>query len=246
MFPSTDTEVPLVWSDPTATERVVLTAGRPDVVWSNDLSSFATATVEPIQVDPPRLPLLSLVLVAAAAGVLVAQMRRRRKSAALVVSYPLLIGAAFMYPFVRTPLDLPGTAPSRAETAAIVESLLTNVYRSFELRDEEAIYDRLAVSVTGDQLQEVYLENRRALELENRGGARAQVDDVEVLGVTSVRRNREGGYRAEVLWTISGSVNHFGHVHYRQNRYDAEIDLQPVDGIWKIRHIEILEERRVL
>ena len=156
-------------------------------------------------------------------------------------------GAAIVfYPFARTPLDLPGAAPSKAETAQIVDGLLTNVYRSFDLRNEEAIYDRLAVSVTGDQLEEVYLENRRALELENRGGARAQVDEVEVLDVRSVRRDGNGGFRAEAVWTVSGSVNHFGHVHYRQNRYDAALDLLPVEGTWKIRQIEILDERRVL
>ena len=47
-------------------------------------------------------------------------------------------------------------------------------------------------------------------------------------------------------WKVSGSVNHFGHVHYRQNRYDAALDLIAVDGSWKIRGIELLDERRLL
>jgi hypothetical protein len=41
-------------------------------------------------------------------------------------------------------------------------------------------------------------------------------------------------------------VNHFGHVHYRQDSYTAELHLQVVDGAWKIRDIEVLEELRVL
>ena len=56
----------------------------------------------------------------------------------------------------------------------------------------------------------------------------------------------KGGLRADLSWTVSGSVNHFGHVHYRQNSYTAELHLQAVDGEWKIRDIEVLEERRVL
>jgi len=128
----------------------------------------------------------------------------------------------------------------------VADGLLTGVYRSFDLRDEEAIYDRLAISVTGERLTELYLQSRRALELQNRGGARARVDQVEVHEVRSVRRDGDGGFRVEATWTVSGSVNHFGHVHYRQNRYDAALHLVAVDGAWKLRDIEILDERRVL
>jgi hypothetical protein len=128
----------------------------------------------------------------------------------------------------------------------LTDDLLTNVYRSFDFRDEEVVYDRLAVSVVGPQLADVYLENRRALELENRGGARASVDEVEILEVGSPRRDGAGGFRVNATWSVSGSVNHFGHVHYRQNRYEAELHLQVVDGVWKLRQIELLDERRVL
>ena len=63
---------------------------------------------------------------------------------------------------------------------------------------------------------------------------------------TMVRRDDEGGFRVEASWTVSGSVNHFGHVHYRQNRYDATLLLHAVEGAWKIRAIEILDQRRIL
>ena len=53
-------------------------------------------------------------------------------------------------------------------------------------------------------------------------------------------------FRVDATWTVSGSVNHFGHVHYRQNRYDAAVHLVAVDGTWKIRGIEVLDERRLL
>jgi hypothetical protein len=35
-------------------------------------------------------------------------------------------------------------------------------------------------------------------------------------------------------------------VHYRQNRYDAAVHIIAVDGAWKIREIETLDERRLL
>jgi len=47
----------------------------------------------------------------------------------------------------------------------IVTSLLHNVYRAFDFREEETIYDTLVHSVTGDLLTETYFETRRGLEL---------------------------------------------------------------------------------
>jgi len=40
-------------------------------------------------------------------------------------------------------------------------------------------------------------------------------------------------------------VTHFGHRHSRQNRYDARVGIEPVDGTWKIRSIEVLEQERL-
>jgi len=241
VFPTAATAIPSVWTDPAGSERVTLTPEEPTRRWTGDLTAYEAPPVSAIDVRAPRWPLISMVLAALAAGVWIG---RRRWT---VVVWTALAVAALLYPFARSPVPGFGLwAPARAETAEVVDGLLTNVYRSFGLRDEEAIYDRLAVSVTGEQLSEVYLENRRALELENRGGARARVDEVEVLEVRSIRRADDGGYEVDATWTVVGSVNHFGHVHYRQNRYDALIHLAAVDGVWKIRGIEVLDERRIL
>jgi hypothetical protein len=246
VFPTATTRVPAVWSDPTGSERIELTPEEPTLRWTGDLSGYAAAPVQAVEVKPARWPVASLLLVALAAAVLFGPARLRRWRP---VAWGLLALAIVLYPFARPALALPGFAgwaPSRVETSQVLDGLLTGVYRSFDLREEEAIYDRLAVSVTGEQLSEVYLENRRALELENRGGARARVDEVDVLEVRSVKRDGEGGFRVDATWTVSGSVNHFGHVHYRQNRYHAAVHIVAVDGTWKIREIEVLDERRLL
>jgi len=241
VFPGAATTIPAVWTDPAGSERVTLTPGQPTLRWAGDLSGYEPPPVGAIDVRAPRWPLISWVLAALATALWIG----RRQWAA--VAWTALAVAALLYPFVRSPVPGFGIwAPARAETAEVIDGLLTNVYRSFGLRDEEAIYDRLAVSVTGEQLSEIYLENRRALELENRGGARARVDEVEVLEVRSVRRADDGGYEVDATWTVSGSVNHFGHVHYRQNRYDAVVHLSGIDGVWKIREIEVVDERRIL
>jgi hypothetical protein len=119
------------------------------------------------------------------------------------------------------------------------------VYRAFEFREESAAYDRLAVSVTGETLTDIYLEHRRALDMEERGGARARVEAVEVQEVRSVEPATDGGFEAEASWTVGGTVTHFGHRHFRQNRYDTRVEVVPVDGTWKIRTVEVLEEERL-
>jgi hypothetical protein len=98
----------------------------------------------------------------------------------------------------------------------------------------------------GDQLTQIYLQNRQSLELENRGGARANVDEVNILAVNNVKRSRNNGFIAEAVWTVSGSVSHFGHTHYRRNRYDAQIVFVAEGDFWKIKGIELIDEKRLL
>jgi hypothetical protein len=47
------------------------------------------------------------------------------------------------------------------------------------------------------------------------------------------------------VWTVGGTVNHFGHRYFRQNRYNVRIPLVPLGETWKIRAIEVLEEKRI-
>ena len=70
------------------------------------------------------------------------------------------------------------------QSEKVLHALLYNVYRAFDHRDESLVYDRLALSISGDLLTDVYLQMRRSMELENQGGARVKIDEVEVLQVT--------------------------------------------------------------
>ncbi len=126
----------------------------------------------------------------------------------------------------------------------IVSGLLHNVYRAFDFRAEEDIYDVLEQSIDGDLLATVYLETRRGLELENQGGARAKVKQIEVVKL-SARAGESGGFIADATWNVGGSVGHWGHLHERNNRYQAELIVQPVDGAWKLTNLEILQEERL-
>jgi hypothetical protein len=100
------------------------------------------------------------------------------------------------------------------------------------------------VSVTEAALRPIYLEQRRMLELGRRGGARARVDSVEVARVEKIEALADGRVRAAVAWEAGGFVVHFGHRHFRQNTYDAEVELVPEDGAWKIGRLEVLAKKR--
>jgi len=126
----------------------------------------------------------------------------------------------------------------------LVAGLLHNVYRAFDFRQEEQIYDVLDKSVEGDLLTQIYLETRRGLELRNQGGARAKVKEIELIDLeTSAGRN--GGFVARVIWNVGGSVGHWGHVHTRKNQYQADLDIQPVNGVWKLTSLTVIEEKRL-
>jgi hypothetical protein len=130
----------------------------------------------------------------------------------------------------------------RADT--VVSGLLHNIYRAFDFREEEQIYDVLDRSVQGDLLTRIYLETRRGLVLANQGGARAKVKQVDVVDL-SAEPGDAGGFVATTLWHVTGSVGHWGHVHQRKNQYRARLDVRPVAGVWKLTDLEILEEERL-
>ena len=56
----------------------------------------------------------------------------------------------------------------------------------------------------------------------------------------------EGGIEVDVTWTVSGSVTHFGHTHYRRNRYRATVTIAPENGSWKLRAVEVGQQQREL
>ena len=127
---------------------------------------------------------------------------------------------------------------------AVVQGLLTNVYRAFDFRAESDIYDVLARSVDGDLLREVYLEMRRGLVLANQGGASARVKSVELTELDATPAEGQG-ISARTTWQIRAAVGHWGHIHERRNEYQANLELRPMDGAWKLVKVEILDEMRL-
>jgi hypothetical protein len=136
---------------------------------------------------------------------------------------------------------------SRMDTerlAQLVGDLLHNVYRAFDYRGEEVIYDVLARSASGELLTGIYLETRRVLELANQGGARVKVKTIEVTE-TSLLGAQPDSLTVESKWNVFGSVGHWGHIHQRRNGYHAVLNISEVEGVWKLTGLEILQQERL-
>jgi hypothetical protein len=146
---------------------------------------------------------------------------------------------------VSLPAGLRSVRLTDEDTQVVLGGLLLNVYKAFDYRDEEVIYDALARSASGDLLTDIYLETRRSLELANQGGARAKVKSVDVVDATNEPLGGERGFRTRATWNVAGSVGHWGHVHQRVNQYEAELTVQVIDGAWRITDLEVLQEERL-
>ena len=224
--------------------------------WTNYLKTYTIPTVDKIAVDETHrgvpIPLLSLICAVLLLPVGFYTYSRRRRSQPIklpvILIGALIIGIVVFSPFHHFSVGTNARASqiSSDDSKAITLSLLENVYRSFDFREEEDIYDKLAISVSGDLLTDIYLQNRKSLIIEQAGGAQAKVKKVEVLQ-TDVQQSKKQKGRLDVRtkWTALGSVGHWGHIHTRQNVYDAILTIAVTDGAWKITGLEVLEEKRV-
>jgi hypothetical protein len=88
---------------------------------------------------------------------------------------------------------------------------------------------------------------RRGLAMEDQGGATARIHDVELVQADRVRESRRDprSFRLRCRWNVSGTVEHWGHLHQRTNQYEAEFVVAAADGCWKFVEMELLDERRL-
>jgi hypothetical protein len=250
-------KVPTVAEDPAGPFPSYVTPDDTLFTWTNYLKTYRMPTVTEMTVedayakfDLPAGSLLCLLLLLPV-GWRIRERKRKGESSGLRYGLAALlaVGAVGLFPLVKVPVTRPAAlAPQvpKEEAVPILQSLLESVYRSFDFREEEAVYDRLEASVAGDLLESVYLQNRRAFEVQRAGGAKAKVKEVEILDVeVEDVKGRPLALLFPAKWTATGTVGHWGHIHTRTNRYEANITVEPVDGSWKITDLELLEEERI-
>jgi hypothetical protein len=135
---------------------------------------------------------------------------------------------------------------SDTEATRILQGLMLNTYRAFMLDMDEEIYDYLERSVAGEFLNEVYLQNRQAMRMDESEGASTLIDRLDIKSVESMKRLKDGSISMVASWDVYGSVSHEGHIHYRCNAYRAEVTMVPTDRYWKLTRVQLLDEERVI
>ena len=225
--------------------------------WNNFLKTYQMPTIAKVALDESlttlQIPLASVLCLLVLLPVAL-QIRKQWQRAIplglyLGLAVLLIAGSFLLYPFLKIAVAKPAViAPKMTDKDAVVvlDSLLKNIYRSFDFREEEDVYDRLATSVSGDLLSDIYLQNRRSLVVTQAGGAQARVKEVKIQDVeVSSLKDHPLGLLFHAKWTALGTVGHWGHIHTRENQYEANITVEPVDAAWKITDLELLEEKRI-
>ncbi|UCH49569.1 MAG: hypothetical protein JSU95_07280 [Betaproteobacteria bacterium] len=225
--------------------------------WTNFLKKYQEPTVEAVAVSGSlgelRVPVGTLLCIGALLplGWQIRRNRRNGKSLLVPVSVFVvaIIGAVALYPHfaasVPKPAAVAGALPDE-RAQQLLQSLMKNVYRAFDFRREDDVYDKLAMSVSGDLLSDIYLQNRKSFAVQQAGGVQAKIKEVEVLQAGAERVGaRPLTYAITGKWSAMGTVGHWGHVHMRKNLYEAIVTIANTDGRWKITGLEILDESRV-
>jgi hypothetical protein len=249
--------VPATATDPAGPLPTFLTPEDHVHTWTNYLKHYELPTVQQAEVAGSlgelRLPALSLVCLAgfigAAGWTLSSRRRAKPLRLPLAVGALCLASAAAAYPFAQIAVSRPALMAGELNderAAALLQALLKNVYRAFDFREEEDVYDKLALTVSGDLLTDIYLQNRRSLAIQQAGGAQAKVKEVTVESAHAERVPGDGlTYALHGTWTALGTVGHWGHVHQRKNRYEAVVTVAAKDGVWKVVGLEMRDEHRI-
>jgi hypothetical protein len=199
---------------------------------------------------------LPLVSIAAALGMLwwIGVRWRSQPTLARLLGdiVPWLLLGGLCWPFGRLELRTPLTAMPQVEAEdarALSTSLLRNIYRAFDYKTESDVYDALARSVDGPLLDALYLQFQQGLQMQEQGGAMARVREVTLMDQQRLmsRLQTDGRLQLQLQcrWRVTGTVEHWGHLHTRENEYQATLTVSAQGDTWKITAYEVLDEQRI-
>ncbi len=112
-----------------------------------------------------------------------------RKRGVVFCSIALILGSSCGYLVGQMPVGeylAASSVPSEEKASRILQGLLLNVYRSFSYGQDEAVYDQMARSVSGELLTAVYLQNRNAMRIDGEAKAQTYVDRLDIREVASI------------------------------------------------------------
>lgn len=241
--------VTLVSFDDT-TEELRFTADKPAIRWENN----NRLAPPPVWSEVPPVaqrsgPSFATIIAAAdvVAGVVLLVLWVRTKRNMLLIGAVACLASALIVPRLPLPL-MNGSSPvavTAEQATAILQPLLENVYLALHEPSADTADVALGPVVTSDLAPKVRQQLGDALRIPKHEALSVRVPRQNVaLEVESVDRN-EHGFNAQVTWTAVGLIHHLGHPDQRVNKYQAEIVVAPVDGVWKITGLTITQHRQM-
>jgi len=186
-------QVPATMTDPAGPFLSFMTPDDNVLKWTNFLKQYKIPEVKELVVSKRTgdFPLWSAVCFAGLLP-LAWQIRTRRKKGHSIrfhtgIGSLLVAGGIIMLPYFPFSFVPPQTSllkMEQKEATNVLRGLLKNIYRAFDYRMEEDVYDKLAISATGNLLADIYLQNRKSLAIQKAGGALARIKNVEILDVS--------------------------------------------------------------
>lgn len=190
-------------------------------------------------------PSIALLLVAAISWFVVPKKTR-------FISFVLMVAALALWPIQQVKFDSPfeevETVSSSSADKAF-QQLHAGMYRALDFGTESRIYEVLETNVDGQLLEDLYLQLRESLKMKEQGGAVARVQSIERLegGLVSpedasAKEVAWPGFQYRSTWTVSGTVEHWGHIHERNNKFSALFTIQEDNGDWKITGLQMEDQ----
>ena len=212
-----------------------------------------------------RVPVLTLIAVALSLASLIPMVRWKLRATNVWTAMLLWCVAAMSWAFgVGTLTTHWGSPPeiSHDEARRVVTQLLSSAYEAFRYRGENEVYDALAVSTSGEVLEDLYLQIQESLRMAEQGGAVARVKQIDIVEAErqtppTTRSPQHSAFAFTCLcrWNISGTVEHWGHIHQRTNQFQASLLVEPLpvhphDAAstvqhWKLTRIDVTDSQRL-
>lgn len=236
--------------DPVGVFDSYVTSDFPVFEWENQLEEIGYPTLKAVPVERADSQFydeyLGWLIAAIVLSILLfAVLIIYRKKNWLYVMLGMYVTAGIVFvsvPMLRNAVIRSSIEQQPAQVQdALFHQLLWNVYQAFEEKQESTVYDQLALSVSGDLLESLYMKNRRKLLVA--GSAWSKINDIKMQSVIPETDYQGSGVSYSCEWVVIGEVVHWGHQHRRENLYRAKIQLQPIEGYWKIVGLQSLDQQ---
>lgn len=212
----------------------------------------STIDIESLKPSLLTLPLVTLGLIGCALLAVLSGCLGVKWTSALMFAAVFVLGSLLTTGLVTKEIENPFSKKPTFELASedaqqVFSQLHKNMFRAFDYHDESDVYDALAKSVDGDLLRELYLKINQSLKVKEQGGAIARVNQVELLdgtktGTSISTQDSTPGFEYRSKWKLIGTIEHWGHIHERENQYEAEFEIQLRDDAWKITSMKVVDE----